>query len=72
VEQADHGAVGLVPDRDHLRRRQQLDLAAVARKVGGRLLRQRDPAVLARADEQPRRPLLVEVLGLGEMVWEVP
>jgi hypothetical protein len=66
VDQADHGTLGLVPDRDHLRRRQQLHLAAVARKVGGRLLRQGDPAVLPGADEQPDRPLLVEVLGLGQ------
>jgi hypothetical protein len=38
MDPAYHGTLGLVPDRDHLWRRQQLDLAAVARKVGGRLL----------------------------------
>src|SRR5512132_2133163 len=66
VEQADHGAFGLVPDRNHLGRRQQLHLAAVALEIGGRLLRQHNRAVLARAEEEPRRPLLVDVLGLGQ------
>ena len=66
MEQADHGALGLVPDRDRLRGRQQLHLAAVPREVGGRLLRQRDPALLSGADQQPLGALLVEVLGLGQ------
>src|SRR4029450_10567016 len=66
VEQPDHGALGLIPDRDHLRGRQQLHLAAVPREVGGRLLRQRDPALLSGADQQALGALLVEVLGFGQ------
>jgi hypothetical protein len=66
VEQADHGAFGLVPDRNHFGRRQQLNLALVALEVGGRLLRQHHRVVLARAEEEPRRALLVDVLGLGQ------
>src|SRR4029450_9101137 len=59
-DQADHRALGLVPDRDHLRRRQQLHLAAVPPEVCGRFLRQPDPALLPGTDQPPLRPLLVE------------
>src|SRR6266508_1963597 len=69
VEQADHGAFGLVPDRNHFGRRQQLNLAPVAFEIGGRLLRQHHRVVLARAEEEPRRPLLVDVLGLGQRLF---
>jgi hypothetical protein len=45
VEYGENGALGLVPVQDHLRR-QRLHPPVVARQVGGRLLRQRDRAVL--------------------------
>jgi hypothetical protein len=64
MEHGDDGALGLVPDRDHLRRRQQLHLAAVVLEVAGRLLRQAHRAVLAGADEQPCGPLLS-----GKLKW---
>jgi hypothetical protein len=56
VDWADHGALGLIPDRDHLGCRQQLHLAAMALEVGSRLLRQPDPALLPGTDEQPPGP----------------
>jgi hypothetical protein len=38
VEQADHGALGLVPDPDHLAHGQQLHLALFALEIVGRLI----------------------------------
>src|SRR5215211_233030 len=66
VDQADHGALGPIPDRDHLGCRQQLHPAATALKEGSRLLRQPDPALLPGTDKQPPGPLMVDMAGLGQ------
>ena len=66
MEQADDGAIGLVPGVDGLRRGQELDLAAFVLEVGGGLFGQLDQAGLAGADDEALGTLVVDVLGFGQ------
>ena len=63
MEQPDHSAVGLVPNPDRLRGRQQLDLAFFSLEIGRCLVREHYVTLLSSTNYEIFCAFLIDVLG---------